>query len=204
MFPFEIIVFSFILGNRRRKLRFSATRLSCRETRTDICPRRNGAFSLRVLSVSFGTTFFSLVEERNIFRDPDFDAAIRFLFFPPCPELERPVERQRQRWRTLSALTFSIYLLFRSAILTAEMSRGKRAECARGSEIEIVVLHFARLQHDAYYFNERCSLPSGYLIGRPARQRNGTITSNLPVSFSTLHEYFYSPRNPLMYEYFPK
>lgn len=156
--------------------------------------------------------FFPFLPERHfshvevIFRDPDFDAGVSFPFFfpPPCPELARPVERRRTRWRTLSALTFSIYLLFRSAILTAEMSRGECTECARSSEIEIVVLHFARLQHDAYYFNERCSLPSGYLIGRPARQRDGAIISNLSVSFSTLHEYFYLPQNSFTCKYFLK
>jgi len=63
-------------------------------------------------------------------------------------------------------------LLFRSAILVAEMSRGERAECTQcNSEIEIVVLYFARLQHDAYYFNERCLLASRYLIERQAQQR---------------------------------
>jgi len=50
------------------------------------------------------------------------------------------------------------------------MSRGERAECTQcNSEIEIVVLYFARLQHDAYYFNERCLLASRYLIEQQAQ-----------------------------------
>jgi len=51
------------------------------------------------------------------------------------------------------------------------MSRGERAECTQcNSEIEIV-LYFARLQHDAYYFNERCLLASRYLIEQQAQPR---------------------------------
>lgn len=72
------------------------------------------------------------------------------------------------------------------------MSRGERAECARDSEIEIVVLHFARLQHDAYYFNERCSLASTYLIGQPAQQRRHDYIEPLPVKLPHFARIFLS------------
>lgn len=139
---------------------------SCRETRADIRPRRNGTFSLRVLSVS-AERHFSRTEETKFPRS-GLRREICSLFSPSRSEIRETGRATANAGKHFPCLTFSIYLLFRSAILAAGMSRGDCTECARDSEIEIVVLHFARLQQDAYYFNERCSLASGYLIGRSA------------------------------------
>lgn len=114
----------------------------------------------------YGNFFLALVRRtKRILRDPDCEN-----FFV---QRKRDRSNDSESGKTFHNLTFSINcVLLRSAIILPldEMSRGN-VRYARAEWNWNCRCLFRALTTRCYYFNERCSLASRYLIGRSTRQR---------------------------------